>query len=331
MQASAGTLTLPSVNTVGTVTVTIHAGAEGRTLKLQKNVNGAGWTDVTTWTGIGVTGATFTYDVNDPSANIALRLATPSAAVYVHDIIVTDYNSEDPNLVIPLSLTFGTIVPGATVTQVLTLANSGASNTLHLTSLSPASGDTGKFSVGAVPATLAPAIWDLRLCLREATTGDIVLTGTAGGNIFNVGIRYRTWRKIAAIPRPLRRLGARAYPLWGWKSNSRAARATVDAGVAARLSFLPNVGQLAGDAQLLRQRAVLLGFRNLHGERDQANAPPDGVVVALVTVPGVGDGSPTNRLNSPGPWMPQQANREGSSPAATRRRACSISSFRQVE
>ncbi len=156
MQASAGTLTLPSVNTVGTVTVTIHAGAEGRTLKLQKNVNGAGWTDVTTWTGIGTTGATFTYDVNDPSANIALRLATPSAAVYVHDIIVTDYSTEDPNLVVPSSLAFGTLVPGATATQVLSLANSGASNTLHLISLSPASGDTGKFSVGAVPATLAP-------------------------------------------------------------------------------------------------------------------------------------------------------------------------------
>lgn len=28
----------------------------------------------------------------------------------------------------------------------------------------------------AVPDTLAPTIWDLRLCLREATTGDIVLT-----------------------------------------------------------------------------------------------------------------------------------------------------------
>jgi hypothetical protein len=91
LEASTGIVQLPSVNSVGTVTMNLAAGATGRTVILQKNVNGAGWTTVTTWSGIGTTGAAKTYTLNDASANIALRLSSPSAAIYVHDILVTDF------------------------------------------------------------------------------------------------------------------------------------------------------------------------------------------------------------------------------------------------
>ena len=64
--------------------------------------------------------------------------------------------AEDPNLSATASLAFGALAPGATATQVLALANSGATLTLHLTSLSPASGDTSKFTAGSIPASLAP-------------------------------------------------------------------------------------------------------------------------------------------------------------------------------
>ncbi len=88
MQAANGILELPTLSSVGTAEFHIHAGGAGRTLKLQ-SYNGSTWTDLTTFT-IGATGTTFTYAVNS-DASTKLRLATPSAAVYVHDIIITDY------------------------------------------------------------------------------------------------------------------------------------------------------------------------------------------------------------------------------------------------
>ncbi len=87
MQGSNGILELPSLNTVGTISMNIVAGGAGRTVKLQRYVSGS-WTDLTTWSGIGTTGATYTYDLNSSDSGIQLRLASPSAALYVHDIHV---------------------------------------------------------------------------------------------------------------------------------------------------------------------------------------------------------------------------------------------------
>jgi hypothetical protein len=88
LEASTGILELPALNTVGTVTMHIAAGRSGRSVKLQK-YNGSTWDDLTTWSGISSTGAAFTYDVNDSGSSVRLRIATPSHAIYVHDIIVT--------------------------------------------------------------------------------------------------------------------------------------------------------------------------------------------------------------------------------------------------
>ena len=88
LKASTGIVELPAINTAGTVTMNIAAGGADRTAKLQK-YNGSTWDDLTTWTGIGATGAAFSYAVNDSGASVQLRIASPSAAIYVHDIIVT--------------------------------------------------------------------------------------------------------------------------------------------------------------------------------------------------------------------------------------------------
>jgi hypothetical protein len=88
LEASTGILELPALNTGGSIAMNIAAGAAGRTVKLQK-YNGSTWDDLTTWTGIGTTGAAFTYDVDDSGPAVRLRIATPSAAIYVHDITVT--------------------------------------------------------------------------------------------------------------------------------------------------------------------------------------------------------------------------------------------------
>ncbi len=106
MQATNGILEIPSLASIGTIEFRIHAGGAGRTLKLQQYV-GSTWTDLTTFT-IGTTGTTFTYNLNTTSA-ARIRLSTPSAAVYVHDIIITDYASgtapDAPNATSATSLT----------------------------------------------------------------------------------------------------------------------------------------------------------------------------------------------------------------------------------
>jgi hypothetical protein len=89
MQESNGILTLPSLSSIGTITFNIAAGAAGRTVKLQSG-SGSSWSDITTFTGIGTTGSTFNYNLNNSSAT-QIRLASPSAAIYVHDIIITDF------------------------------------------------------------------------------------------------------------------------------------------------------------------------------------------------------------------------------------------------
>ncbi len=88
MEASTGIIELPALNTVGTVTMNISAGGASRTAKLQK-YNGTSWDDLATWMGIGTTGAVFTNDVNDSGSSVRLRVASPSSAIYVHDILVT--------------------------------------------------------------------------------------------------------------------------------------------------------------------------------------------------------------------------------------------------
>ncbi len=100
-----------------------------------------------------------TYDVTLPSAATQLRFTfTKNGFNCAFDDVVVLGAGEDPNLSAPATLVFGSIAPGSAATQTLALANTGASNVLNLTSFSPAGGDTAKFSVGALPAALAPGV-----------------------------------------------------------------------------------------------------------------------------------------------------------------------------
>ncbi len=89
LEASTGILELPEVSSVSVAEFHIAAGSTGRSVKLQK-YNGSSWDDLTTFSNINTTGATYTYNVNSTSAT-RLRLASPSHALYVHDIIIKDY------------------------------------------------------------------------------------------------------------------------------------------------------------------------------------------------------------------------------------------------
>ncbi len=159
--AGTSALTLPSVNSVGTVTVNFRVSStSGASLTLQKSVGGGAFSTLVIWnTGLSLTCQTFVVDVNDGSSDIRLRFVDDGTrANYLHDVIVTDYaggGGDDPNLSAASTLDFGQVAPGAVTTQLLALANTGASNTLNITALRPISGDTNRFNVGALPSPVA--------------------------------------------------------------------------------------------------------------------------------------------------------------------------------
>jgi hypothetical protein len=131
-----------------------NAGA-GSTIAVSSLVSGA-------WTLAG----TATIALNDGTYNVALNPQTTQLKFTFtkvvncafDDLVVqgNDGPSEDPNLVAPATLAFGQVSPSTVTTQSLALGNSGATLTLHLTSFSPVSGDTNKFTVGSIPVTIAP-------------------------------------------------------------------------------------------------------------------------------------------------------------------------------
>ncbi|MGD9611270.1 MAG: amidohydrolase family protein [Kiritimatiellia bacterium] len=104
----------------------------------------------------------FTADANVAGDDIQVRVRSTAYGerLCLDDVSLGDMSgpAEDPNLNAPSSIAFGAIAPGTASTQILALANSGATLPLHLTSLSPASGDTSKFTASPIPASLAPGI-----------------------------------------------------------------------------------------------------------------------------------------------------------------------------
>ena len=88
IKATTGILELPAVNSVGTVIINIRSGGTSRTIDLEKKVGSGSWTKVGTISIATATTIGYTNDVNDTSANIALRLVNASHALYIHDIVV---------------------------------------------------------------------------------------------------------------------------------------------------------------------------------------------------------------------------------------------------
>lgn len=120
LKASTGVLELPALPSIGRVEFHLAAGAAGRTVVL-RSFNGSTWDDITSFTGIGTTGTTHYYDVNTLSS-ATIRLASASAAIYVHDIIITDYAGGSPTLAVlstavVSSITNTTAVSGGTITS----------------------------------------------------------------------------------------------------------------------------------------------------------------------------------------------------------------------
>ncbi len=112
VQATNGCAQFPELPSIGQVEFHLVAGSTGRSIKLQK-LNGANWDDITTFTGITSAGSTYSYNVNIQTPT-TIRLARASHVLYVHDIIITDYQSS----VMPMVTT-------STVTSIIYNAATG--------------------------------------------------------------------------------------------------------------------------------------------------------------------------------------------------------------
>lgn len=73
------------------------------------------------------------------------------------------------------------------------------------------------------PATL-PTLALVRNAEQRGEKPATVVTGTGAGNFFDSASRLALWRRVYAIPRPLRELGALAYRLGFWQRRGTAAR-----------------------------------------------------------------------------------------------------------
>lgn len=163
-------------------------GGSGKSATVEYSVDGGAWVFLGSFS-VSTAGATQNFPLNaspdlSASANVRFRFNSSFNTWYLDDVRVTIMSgpAEDPNLAAPSSLAFGALAPGAAATQTLTLANSGATLPLHLTSLSPASGDVAKFSVGTIPASLAPGIsTNIRVVYAPGA-----VTGVSHSAIFNL-------------------------------------------------------------------------------------------------------------------------------------------------
>ena len=118
-QKASSVMTFPEYAGVGRVTFCIAAGSLNRSVKLYN-----GTTLLTTFTGIGTAGATFSYDVNS-SANVNLILKEASNPIYIADLSVEKYAATTEQVETPEILPAGGSVV-APVTVTITCETAGA-------------------------------------------------------------------------------------------------------------------------------------------------------------------------------------------------------------
>ncbi|MBL7906389.1 MAG: T9SS type A sorting domain-containing protein [Bacteroidales bacterium] len=180
MESSTGIIELPVLASCGTAEFHIVAGGSNRTIKLQ-SYNGSSWNDLTTFTGIGTTGATYTYNVNSSSPT-TLRLASPSAAIYVHDIIITDYaSSNDQTSKVEAPTT--QIVAGNITSTATTSGGAVDAFKFKISDLGTADGLATKVTAVKIKKSSGTADWTDHIAgaslwdgASQITTGTVVIT-----------------------------------------------------------------------------------------------------------------------------------------------------------
>lgn len=155
-------------------------GGAGSTIAVEGLVGGA-WTALDS-VSIAQNDGTYNVALNPQTTQLRFTFTKVVNCAFDDLVVQGATTTEDPNLSAPATLVFGSIAPGSAATQTLAIANTGASNTLLLTSFSFASGDAGKFAPGALPASLAPGV---STNIRVVYTPGAV-TGVAHSATFNL-------------------------------------------------------------------------------------------------------------------------------------------------
>jgi len=183
LEASTGIVEFPSLTSVGTVELHLAAGSTGRSVKLQK-YNGATWDDITTFTGINTTGATYTHAVN-LGVSTTLRIASPSHALYVHDIIITDYTMAGTINVTPATLSgFSYIASqGPSAQQSFSVNGSGLSGNIIITP--PANYEVSTQSGASFSATYPITLTHSGGTVASTTIHTRLKAGLSAGNYLN--------------------------------------------------------------------------------------------------------------------------------------------------
>lgn len=174
LQADGGILELPNIatNGAGTFTIKMRASstASSPSVQLQKSVGGSAFTTITTFnTGISTTGSTYTFAVNDASANIKLRVVALARVFYIHDISVGTYSISTPTVTAsPTSLSGFTYVVGNGPSAFQTFDISGSNLTAGITVTPPASYVISKTETGTYDST--PLIYNSAIGTIATTT-----------------------------------------------------------------------------------------------------------------------------------------------------------------
>jgi len=106
------------------------------------------------------------FNVNgiDVAGDVVIELRnTTEFQIVVDDLAWTSLTGgDDPNIVAPSSVNFGQVSPGSSSTQTIAVINSGTSQTLNVTGLTPQSGDTNRFN--------SPTVFPLNIPANGATS-----------------------------------------------------------------------------------------------------------------------------------------------------------------
>ena len=155
-------ITTPALNTIGTVSFYYRElNSGGGTFKIQKSTDGSTFTDVASQTYSGNTFTLFSFDVNDASTTIYIRILSNNNAghLIIDDFSVTDYTASFPEIDVLQSAVayattstfdFGFTSVGANNDVVFTIENNG---TEDLTITTPLATSGGDYSIIVQPAS----------------------------------------------------------------------------------------------------------------------------------------------------------------------------------
>jgi hypothetical protein len=103
-----------------------------------------------------------------------------------------------------------------------------------------------EYSFPITDPTSFPTLFLVRELAQRGQNPAMTATGTGACYVLNACQWLAVWRRICVIPRPIRLLGAAAYPLWFWQVDSEPARAVAALQRSAQFNLIQNASSSHG-------------------------------------------------------------------------------------